>query len=136
MLKFVSKCSLTLIWYGNFFTKTDLIPPLVFFFALKCGLKNLFFFLSADHTWSEAALKKAQVMYLLAKMFRTNEQCDQLRNSEQSRQNAEDRAKRLLVIEEDHAKREQEMHTKKMKLLDVKMHYWECKLNAEFANES
>ena len=69
-------------------------------------------------------------------MFRTNEQHDQLRNSEQSRQNAEDRAKRLLVIEEDRAKREQEMYAKKMKLLDVKIHYWECKLNAEFPNES
>ena len=75
-------------------------------------------------------------MYLSAEMFRTNEQCEQLRNSEQSRQNAEDRAKRLLVIEEDRAKREQEMYAEKMKLLDVKMHYWECKLNAEFPNES
>ena len=52
-------------------------------------------------------------------MYRTNEQCDQLQNTEQSRQNAEDRAKRLLIIEEDHAKREQEMYGKKMKLLDV-----------------
>ena len=75
-------------------------------------------------------------MYLLAEMFRTNEQRDQLRNSEQSRQNAEDWAKRLLVIEEDRVKREQEMYAKKMKLLDVKMRYWECKLNAEFPNES
>ena len=109
----MSKCYLTLIWYCQLFTKTDLIPPSVFFFALKCGLKNLCFFLSAGRTWSEAALKKAQVMYLSAEMFRTNEQRDQLRNSEQSRQNAEDRAKRLLVIEEDRAKREQEMYAKK-----------------------
>ena len=36
-----------------------------------------------------------------------------LQNSEQSRQNAEDRAKRLLVIEEARAKREQEMYVKK-----------------------
>ena len=107
-----------------------------FFFALKYGLKNLCFFLSAGRTWSEAALKKVQVMYLSAKMFRTNEQHDQLRNSEQSRQNAEDWAKKLLVIEEDRAKQEQEMYAKKMKLLDVKMRYWECKLNAEFPNES
>ena len=69
-------------------------------------------------------------------MYRTNEQHDQLRNSEQSRQNAEDRAKRLLIIEEAHAKREQEMYVKKMKLLDVKMHYWQCKLKADFPNES
>ena len=75
-------------------------------------------------------------MYLSAEMYRTNEQRDQLRNSEQSRQNAEDRAKRLLVIEEARAKREQEMYAKKMKLLDVKMHYWECKLKSEFPNES
>ena len=75
-------------------------------------------------------------MYLSAEMFRTNEQREQLRNSEQSRQNAEDWAKRLLVIEKDRAKREQEMYVKKMKLLDVQMRYWECKLNAEFANES
>ena len=75
-------------------------------------------------------------MYLSAEMYRTSEQHDQLRNSEQSRQNAEDRAKRLLVIEEAHAKREQEMYAKKMKLLDVKMHYWECKLKSEFPNES
>ena len=68
-------------------------------------------------------------------MYRTSEQRDQLRNSEQSRQNAEDRAKRLLVIEEARAKREQEMYAKKMKLLDVKMHYWECKLKSEFPNE-
>ena len=74
-------------------------------------------------------------MYLSAKMYRTSEQRDQLRNSEQSRQNAEDRAKRLLVIEEARAKREQEMYAKKMKLLDVKMHYWECKLKSEFPNE-
>ena len=73
-------------------------------------------------------------MYLSAEMYRTSEQCDQLQNSEQSRQNAEDRAKRLLVIEEAHAKREQEMYTKKVKLLDVKMHYWECKLKSEFPN--
>ena len=52
-------------------------------------------------------------MYLLAEMYRTNEQCDQLRNSEQSRQNAEDRAKRLLIIEEARAKREQEMYARK-----------------------
>ena len=75
-------------------------------------------------------------MYLSAEMYRTSEQRDQLRNSEQSRQNAEDRAKRLLVIEEARAKREQEMYVKKMKLLDVKMHYWECKLKSEFPNES
>jgi len=75
-------------------------------------------------------------MYLSAEMYRTSEQRDQLRNSEQSRQNAEDRAKRLLVIEEARAKREQEMYAKKMKLLDVKMHYWECKLKSEFPNES
>ena len=75
-------------------------------------------------------------MYLSAEMYRTSEQRDQLRNSEQSRQNAEDRAKRLLVIEEARAKREQEMYTKKMKLLDVKTHYWECKLKSEFPNES
>ena len=75
-------------------------------------------------------------MYLSAEMYQTSEQCDQLRNSEQSRQNAEDRAKRLLVIEEARAKREQEMYAKKMKLLDVKMHYWECKLKSEFPNES
>ena len=75
-------------------------------------------------------------MFLSAKMYRTSEQHDQLRNSEQSRQNAEDRAKRLLVIEEARAKREQEMYVKKMKLLDVKMHYWECKLKSEFPNES
>ena len=68
-------------------------------------------------------------------MYQTSEQRDQLRNSEQSRQNAEDRAKRLLVIEEARAKREQEMYMKKMKLLDVKMHYWECKLKLEFPNE-
>ena len=68
-------------------------------------------------------------------MYRTSEQRDQLRNSEQSRQNAEDRAKRLLVIEEARAKREQEMYAKKMKLLDVKMHYLECKLKSEFPNE-
>ena len=68
-------------------------------------------------------------------MYRTSEQRDQLRNSEQSRQNAEDRAKRLLVIEEARAKREQEIYAKKMKLLDVKMHYWECKLKSEFPNE-
>ena len=74
-------------------------------------------------------------MYLSAKMYRTSEQCDQLRNLEQSRQNAEDRAKRLLVIKEAHAKGEQEMYAKKMKLLDVKMHYWECKLKSEFPNE-
>lgn len=74
-------------------------------------------------------------MYLSAEMYRTSEQRDQLRNSEQSRQNAEDRAKRLLVIEEARAKREQEMYAKKMKLLDVKMHYWECKLKSEFPNE-
>ena len=74
-------------------------------------------------------------MYLSAEMYRTSEQRDQLRNSEQSRQNAEDRAKRLLVIEEARAKREQEMYTKKMKLSDVKMHYWECKLKSEFPNE-
>ena len=52
-------------------------------------------------------------MYLSAEMYRTSEQRDQLRNSEQSRQNAEDRAKRLLVIEEARAKREQEMYAKK-----------------------
>ena len=75
-------------------------------------------------------------MYLSAEMYRTSEQRDQLRNSEQFRQNAEDRAKRLLVIEEARAKREQEMYAKKMKLLDVKMHYWECKLKSEFPNES
>ena len=75
-------------------------------------------------------------MYLSAEMYRRNEERDQLRNSEQSRQNAEDRAKRLLVIEEAHAMREQEMYAKKMKLLDVKMHYWECKLKSEFPNES
>ena len=75
-------------------------------------------------------------MYLSAEMYRTSEQRDQPRNSEQSRQNAEDRAKRLLVIEEACAKREQEMYAKKMKLLDVKMHYWECKLKSEFPNES
>ena len=75
-------------------------------------------------------------MYLSAEMYRTSEQRDQLRNSEQSRQNAEDRAKRFLVIEEARAKREQEMYAKKMKLLDVKMHYWECKLKSEFPNES
>ena len=74
-------------------------------------------------------------MYLSAEMYRTSEQRDQLRNSEQSRQNAEDRAKRLLVIEEARAKREQEMYAKKMKLLDVKMQYWECKLKSEFPNE-
>ena len=74
-------------------------------------------------------------MYLSAEMYQTSEQRDQLRNSEQSRQNAEDRAKRLLVIEEARAKREQEMYAKKMKLLDVKMHYWECKLKSEFPNE-
>ena len=74
-------------------------------------------------------------MYLCAEMYQTSEQRDQLRNSEQSRQNAEDRAKRLLVIEEVRAKREQEMYAKKMKLLDVKMHYWECKLKSEFPNE-
>ena len=74
-------------------------------------------------------------MYLSAEMYRTSEQRDQLRNLEQSRQNAEDRAKRLLVIEEARAKREQEMYAKKMKLLDVKMHYWECKLKSEFPNE-
>ena len=75
-------------------------------------------------------------MYLSAEMYRTSEQRDQLRNSEQSRQNAEDRAKRLLVIEEARAKREQENVREKMKLLDVKMHYWECKLKSEFPNES
>ena len=75
-------------------------------------------------------------MYLSAEMYRTSEQRDQLQNSEHSRQNAEDRAKRLLVIEEARAKREQEMYAKKMKLLDVKMHYWECKLKSEFPNES
>ena len=75
-------------------------------------------------------------MYLSAEMYRTNEQHDQLRNLEQSRQNAEDRAKRLLVIEEARAKREQEMYAKKMKLLDIKMHYWQCKLKADFPNES
>ena len=75
-------------------------------------------------------------MYLSAEMYRTSEQRDQLRNSEQSRQNAEDRAKRLLVIEEARAKREQEMYAKKMKLLDVKMQYWECKLKSRFPNES
>ena len=52
-------------------------------------------------------------MYLSAEMYRTSEQRDQLRNLEQSRQNAEDRTKRLLVIEEAHAKREQEMYAKK-----------------------
>ena len=75
-------------------------------------------------------------MYLSAEMYRTSEQRDQLQNLEQSRQNAEDRAKRLLVIEEARAKREQEMYAKKMKLLDVQMHYWECKLKSEFPNKS
>ena len=56
-------------------------------------------------------------MYLSAEMYRTSEQRDQLRNSEQSRQNAEDRAKRLLVIEEARAKREQEMYAKKNKAI-------------------
>ena len=79
--------------------------------------------------------QKLHLRKLSAEMYRTSEQRDQLRNSEQSRQNAEDRAKRLLVIEEARAKREQEMYAKKMKLLDVKMHYWECKLKSEFPNE-
>ena len=78
-----------------------------------CIKKSLFPLFQLVVLGQKLLLKKAQVMYLLAEMYRTSEQRDQLRNSEQSRQNAEDRAKRLLVIEEAHAKREQEMYVKK-----------------------
>ena len=65
-------------------------------------------------------------------LCRINEQRAQLRNNEESRKQADERADTLLVLEQKHAEREEEHHAKKMKLLDIQIAYWERKTNQEF----
>ena len=88
-------------------------------------------YFQAGRTWSEAGLKKAQVQYLSADMFRISHQCD-------SMQKAQSRADRLIELEEERVKREVEcakrdhacdqreisLHEKKMELLNLKIDYW------------
>ena len=93
-----------------------------------------FHFSLAGRTWSQAALNKAQITYLSSELLRINEQRAQLRNNEQSSKQAEERADRLMVIEERRAKREEECHAKKMKLLDIQISYWERKSKQDFPN--
>lgn len=74
--------------------------------------------------WSEAGLKKAQVQYLSADMFRISHQRDSMRK-------AQSRADRLMELEEECAKRDDAreqreiaLHEKKMELLNLKIDYW------------
>ena len=92
-------------------------PPFYFFF---------FSFL-AGRTWTDSGLKRAQVQYLSAEMWRTKQQREQMRNSEAVLLKSEERATRLLQIEEDRAKREEELHKKQMTLLDLKIKYYSDK---------
>lgn len=69
-------------------------------------------------------MKKAQVQYLSAEMYRITQQREQMRNSEKAFQKSEERAIRLLEIEEARAKREEERHKKELELLDLKIKFW------------
>ena len=101
-------------------------PSFYFFFC--------FFSFLAGRTWTDSGLKRAQVQYLSAEMWRTKQQREQMRNSEAVFLKSDERATRLLQIEEERAKREEErakreeeLHKKQMTLLDLKIKYYSDK---------
>ena len=74
------------------------------------------------------------MQYLSAELFRITQQREHMRKLEEVSANSEIRAKRLIELEEERAKREVERYEKEMELLQLKINYWKRKQQEDDIN--
>ena len=81
-------------------------------------------YISAGRPWTQAYLNRNQAFYLSQEMYKVDEQKKHIENANNQIVNHEQRASRLLEIEEARYYRERVVHSKQIELLSLKIAYY------------
>ena len=81
-------------------------------------------YISAGRPWTQAYLNRNQAFYLSQEMYKVDEQKKHIVNANNQIVNHEERASRLLEIEEARYHRERVVHSKQIELLSLKIAYY------------